>query len=111
MSSESHLFPPRAAIMQKFWHTVAVGSATTVGTVALGLLAGAIQGWPGLLAGLAALALLVVSHIRWSDAAEHLAKAKGIYHPMHGILGPTGLVMVVFTRSAPDLTGAKPTRL
>ena len=97
--------------MQKFWHTVAVGSATTVGTVALGLLAGAIQGWPGLLAGLAALALLVVSHIRWSDAAEHLAKAKGIYHPMHGILGPTGLVMVVFTRSAPDLTGAKPTRL
>jgi len=31
MSSESQIFPPRAAIMRKFWRAFAVGSATTVG--------------------------------------------------------------------------------
>ena len=99
MSSESHIFPPRAAIMRKFWRAFAVASATTVGAVVLGLLAGAMQGWPRRLTGLAVLASLVLFIIRWSDAAEYLAKAKGIYHPMYGVLGPVGLVMVVFTRS------------
>lgn len=71
-----------------------------MGAAGLGLLSGAMQGWPKWLTGLAALALFVLCIIRWSDAAESLAKAKGIYHPMYGVLGPLGLVMVVFTRSA-----------
>jgi hypothetical protein len=85
--------------MRKFWRAFAVGSATTVGAVALGLLAGAMQGWLRWPTGLVALASLVLCNVRWSDAAEYLAKAKGIYHPMYGVLGPVGLVMVVFTRS------------
>ncbi|GAA1619991.1 hypothetical protein GCM10009744_03480 [Kribbella alba] len=76
-----------------------MASATTVGAVVLGLLAGAMQGWPRRLTGLAVLASLVVCIIRWYDAAEYLAKAKGIYHPMYGVLGPVGLVMAMFTRS------------
>jgi hypothetical protein len=85
--------------MRKFWRAFAVGSATTVSTVLLGLLAGATQGWLRLPIGLVGLASLVLCNVRWSDAAEYLAKAKGIYHPMYGVLGPVGLVMVVFTRS------------
>jgi hypothetical protein len=85
--------------MRKFWRAFAVASATTVGVVVLGLLAETMQVWPRRLTGLAALPLLVLCIIRWSDAAEYLAKAKGIYHPMYGVLGPVGLIMVVFTRS------------
>lgn len=85
--------------MRKFWRAFAVASATTVGTVVLGLLAEAMPVWPRRLAGLPVLASLVLCIIKWSDAAEYLAKAKGIYHPMYGVLGPIGLVMVVFTRS------------
>jgi hypothetical protein len=85
--------------MRKFWRAFAVASATTVGVVVLGLFAETMQVRPRRLTGLAVLALFVLCIIRWSDAAEYLAKAKGIYHPMYGVLGPVGLVMVVFTRS------------
>jgi hypothetical protein len=95
----SHIFPPRAAIMRKFWRAFAVASVTTVGVVGLGLLAETMQVWPRRLIGLAVLPLLVLCIVRWADAAEYLAKAKGIYHPMYGVLGPLGLIMVVFTRS------------
>jgi hypothetical protein len=99
MSSESQIFPPRAAIMRKFWRAFAVASATTLRVAALGALAGAMPGWLRWATGLAGLASLVFCLLRWSDAAEYLAKAKGIYHPMYGVLGPLGLIMVVFTRS------------
>ena len=99
MSSESQIFPPRAAIMRKFWRAFAVASATTVGVAALVAFAGAMHGWLRWPIGLTGLASIVFCQVRWSDAAEYLAKAKGIYHPMYGVLGPLGLVMVVFTRS------------
>jgi hypothetical protein len=85
--------------MRKFWRAFAVASVTTVGVVGLGLLAETMQVWPRRLIGLAVLPLLVLCIVRWADAAEYLAKAKGIYHPMYGVLGPLGLIMVVFTRS------------
>jgi hypothetical protein len=99
MSSEPQIFPPRAAIMRKFWRAFAVASATTVAAAALVAFDGAVQGWLRWPIGLAGLASLVFCQVRWSDAAEYLAKAKGIYHPMYGVLGPLGLVMVVLTRS------------
>ncbi|MEV4260450.1 hypothetical protein [Kribbella sp. NPDC049584] len=98
MSSESQIFPPRAAIMRKFWRAFAVAAATTVGVAALVAFAGAAQGWLRWTIGLAGLASVVFCQLRWSDAAEYLAKAKGIYHPMYGVLGPLGLLMVVLTR-------------
>ena len=99
MSSESQIFPSRAAIMSQFWRAFVVACAVTVGVVGLGLVAGAVHGWLRWPASLVGLALLVFGIIKWSDAAEYLAKAKGIYHPMYGVLGPLGLLMVVLTRS------------
>ncbi|GAA1139002.1 hypothetical protein GCM10009630_42480 [Kribbella jejuensis] len=99
MSSESQIFRSRAAIMAQFWRAFAVASAATAGAAGLGLLIGAVPGWLRWPTRLVALASLVLCLIRWSDAAEYLAKAKGIYHPMYGVLGPLGLLMVVLTRS------------
>lgn len=99
MSSGSQIFPPHAEIMRKFWHAFALAAGTTVGMATLGVLAGAMQGWLRWPTSLAALASLVFCQLRWSDAAEYLAKAKGVYHPMYGVLGPLGLVLVVLTRS------------
>lgn len=100
MSPESQIFPSRAAMMSQFWRAFGVASAVTVGVVGLGLVTGAVHGWLRLPAALVGIASFVLCILKWSDAAEYLAKAKGIYHPMYGVLGPIGLLLVVLTRSA-----------
>ena len=90
--------------MLQFWRAFTLGVVSTVGLIGLVLLAEASTGWLRWPVALAGFAVFIFCNSKWSDAAEHLAHAKGISHPMYGVLGPVGLVMVVFT-SRPRQSG------
>jgi hypothetical protein len=46
--------------------------------------------------------MLIACYLKCCAAGEYLSKAKGVYHPMYGSLGPLGLVLAVFARPTRD---------
>jgi hypothetical protein len=69
------------------------------GLVVLASLTAGVHGWLRWVPGLAGVATFVFFNLRCCEAGEYLSKAKGIYHPMYGSLGWSGLLMAVFARS------------
>ncbi|WP_145812181.1 hypothetical protein [Kribbella amoyensis] len=66
--------------------------------VAVGISVPHVPRGPGIALGVAGLASLVLFYKWCGDAAESLARAKGIYHPQYFVLGPVGLIMAGLSR-------------
>jgi len=88
--------------MIQFWRALAGVAITAAVSLILGLSAGSVHSWLRWPIGVLALVMLVACYGKCSDAGEYLSKAKGIYHPMYGSLGPLGLVLAVFGRRTRD---------
>jgi len=88
--------------MRQFWRALAGAAITAAVSLILGLIAGSMHGWFRWPTGVLALLMLVACTFKCSDAGEYLSKAKGIYHPMYGSLGPLGLVLAAFARRTRD---------
>jgi hypothetical protein len=102
MSSKSGSSPSNAPIMRQFWRALAGVAVTAAGALILGLSAESMDSWLRWPTGVLALVMFVACNVKCSDAGEYLSKAKGVYHPMYGSLGPLGLVLAVFARPTRD---------
>jgi hypothetical protein len=88
--------------MRRFWRALAEVAVTAAGALTLGLSAESMDSWLRWPTAVLALIMLVACNLKCSDAGEHLSKAKGVYHPMYGSLGPLGLALAVFARPSRD---------
>jgi len=79
---------------------------TAAGASLLGVSAGSLQGWFRWPTAVLALLMLVAFNLKCCAAGEYLSKAKCVYHPMYGSLGPLGLVLAVCARPTRDAGSA-----
>jgi hypothetical protein len=88
--------------MRPFWRALADVGVTAAGALLLGLNAGSMHSWFRWPTAVLALVMLIACYLKCCAAGEYLSKAKGVYHPMYGSLGPLGLVLAVFARPTRD---------